>query len=301
MEEQYLKTLEKELKDLKEQHAAQTGMFEMTTLYLKKLQQDLSYSEQKLQETNRNLTDSINYSKRIQDAFIVDQKVLQQVLPQSFVFSLPKDIVSGDFVWLQQAHAQIYLAVGDCTGHGVPGAMLTIFIVSILNQASIGLKELAPAEILDNLDVLMQKYLGQYTNQLRDSAEIGLIKYDVKQKKIIFSGANRPLVLVRNKKATVIKGSKFNLGYPDSRMEVLNNKEIKTESEDMLYMFSDGFPDQFGGSKNSKFLSKNFLFLLEEISLLTINKQPMKLAETISLWKGLNEQTDDISIIGIRI
>jgi len=159
-------------------------MYEMTTIYLKKLQEDLKISEQKLQHTNKNLTDSINYAKHIQDAFTVQIDTLQKMFRNSFIFLKPKDIVSGDFVWAYENNNTIYLGLGDCTGHGVPGAMLSIFVISMLNQIVNHFDDENPAEILNKLDKLMQKYLSQYTNQIRDSAEISIIRYNTINKTV---------------------------------------------------------------------------------------------------------------------
>ena len=255
VEAKYLHTLERELEALKEQNAAQNGMYEMTTLYMQQLQDELRYSEEKLIATNKDLTDSINYSKRIQDALTVQQHNLQKVLPQSFVFSRPKDILSGDFVWLSQKGTKLFLAVGDCTGHGVPGAMLSIFMISTLNQILSEQIHFEATKILEKLDTLVTQYLGLYTDQLRDSAEIAMVQLDVSKKNLVFSGANRPLVHVRNKVVTLYKGAKYHLGYPESSIQALMSQDIEVEKNDMIYLFSDGFGDQFGGSENTKFLN----------------------------------------------
>jgi phosphoserine phosphatase RsbU/P len=272
-EAEYIKKLEKELKDLREQSTSQLSMYEMTAIYLKKLQEDLKKSETKLLEANRNLTDSIEYAKHIQDAFIVQIGVLQKLFPESFIFQKPKDIVSGDFVWAYQNDDKTYLAVGDCSGHGVPGAMLSIFVISMLNQIVNHFDDESPADILEKLDKLMQKYLSQYSEQLIDSAEISIIKYDTKNQKLYYSGAKRPLIHVRNKIISTYDGAKYVLGNVDRMHELVKNIEVDIQKNDMLYMLSDGFADQFGGDKNHKFSTKKLLTLLQDISELPINQQ----------------------------
>lgn len=301
-EVQYITKLEKELKSLKEQNASQLSMYEMTTVYLKKLQEDLKQSEQKLLRTNKNLTDSINYAKHIQDAFIVQKGILQKLFPNSFVIQKPKDIVSGDFVWAFEHNNKIYLGVGDCTGHGVPGAMLSIFIISMLNQIVNHFDDETPADILDRLDKLMQKYLSQYTTeQIRDSAELSIIKYDMENQKLSYSGAKRPLIHIRNGVTTTYPGAKYTLGNTERRNELVANTEIEIQKGDMLYMFSDGFTDQFGGEKNSKFSTKRLLALLQEVSPLPGNEQYEKIYTTYNEWKGEHHQIDDVVVLGIRI
>lgn len=297
----YIKNLEKELKDLKEQHASQQSMYEMTTIYLKKLQDDLKNSQQKLLHANKNLTDSINYAKHIQDAFIVQKDFLQKLFPNSFIFQKPKDIVSGDFVWGFENNNKIYLAAGDCTGHGVPGAMLSIFIVSMLNQIVSQFIDETPDDILDKLDKLMQKYLSQYSEQIRDSAEISIIKYGATNSKMYYSGAKRPLIHIRNGIATIYKGAKYVLGNSDRRNDFLKNTQINIQENDMLYMLSDGFADQFGGEKNRKFSTKKLLALLQNISNLSVDEQYQQIKSTYINWQGNNSQTDDVLILGIRI
>lgn len=299
-DELYIKKLEKELRDLREQNASQLSMYEMTTIYLKKLQDDLKISEQKLLQTNKNLTDSINYAKHIQDAFILQINALQKLFSNSFILNEPKDIVSGDFLWAFENNNLIYLALGDCTGHGVPGAMLSIFVISMLNQVVSHFDNQTPADILEKLDGLMQKYLSQYNEQIRDSAEISIIKYDSLNQKIFFSAAKRPLIHVRDKKITIYNGSKFILGNAERRIELVENIEIDVQKNDMIYMFSDGFADQFGGEKNTKFSTKKLITLLEEISDLTVNQQYENITSTYFNWKGANNQIDDVLLLGIR-
>lgn len=300
-EAQHIKNLEKELKDLKEQNASQQSMYEMTTIYLKKLQEELKISKQKLINTNKNITDSINYAKHIQDALIVQIEILQKLFTNSFIFQKPKDIVSGDFVWAFQNKNVTYLAVGDCTGHGVPGAMLSIFIISLLNQIVNHYEDETPADILEKLDKLMKKYLSQYSEQIKDSAEISLIRYNTINQNLLYSGAKRPLIHIRNGILTNYKGAKYVLGNDERRNELVENTEINIQKNDMLYMFSDGFADQFGGEKNTKFSTKRLLELLQDISSLNIDEQYEKIKSIYIKWKGQNSQIDDIEILGIRI
>jgi len=300
-EAQYIKRLEKELKDLREQNASQLSMYEMTAIYLKKLQEDIKKSEKDLLQANKKITDSIDYAKHIQDAFMLQIGVLQKLFPDSFIFQKPKDIVSGDFVWAFENNDKTYLGVGDCTGHGVPAAMLSIFVISMLNQIVNQFDDESPADILEKLNKLMQKYLSQYTEQIIDSAEISIIKYDTKNQKIYFSGAKRPLIIVRNRIIITYHGAKYVLGNEDRMHELLKNVEVDIQKNDMLYMFSDGFADQFGGEKNNKFSTKKFLALLQDISELSIDQQYEKIQSTYINWKGDNSQIDDVLLLGIRV
>ncbi|MEO8762237.1 MAG: PP2C family protein-serine/threonine phosphatase [Bacteroidia bacterium] len=297
----YIKKLEKDLKNLKEQVASQSSMFEMTSLYLKKTQEDLKVSEQQLFHANKDLVDSINYAKYIQDAFIVQEDSLRKIIPQSFIFQRPKDIVSGDFAWAFKNDTDIYFAIGDCTGHGVPGAMLSVFVISMLNQAINTKNTHTPASIIIDLDELVQKYLTLYNQEFKDSAELAILKYDTKNQKLLYSAAKRPLVHIHNGITTIYKGANYILGNTDRRDEIVQDREIDIQKNDMLYLFSDGFTDQFGGDKDKKFTIKNLLTLLEQTAKLPIEQQHDKMADEFMKWKGANNQTDDILLAGIRI
>jgi len=297
----YIKALEKELKDLKEQNASLQSMYEMTTIYLKNIQDELKISEQKILQINKNLTDSINYAKRIQDAFILQAGTLQILFKNSFVFQKPKEIVSGDFIWAYDNNNHVYLALGDCTGHGVPGAMLSIFVISMLNQIIQHFDNGTPADILNRLDKLIKKYLTQSTEQIRDSAEIAIIKYDKTNPKIYYSGAKRPLIHIRKGITTIYQGSKFELGNDYKRNEFLENIEIDIQENDMLYMFSDGYADQFGGEKNFKFTTKKLMTLLQDVSPLSIDEQYEQIKSTFVNWQGNSYQIDDVTLLGIRV
>jgi len=227
--------------------------------------------------------------------------VLQKLFPNSFIFQKPKDIVSGDFVWAFENSNKIYLGVGDCTGHGVPGAMLSIFVISMLNQIVNHFDDESPADILEKLDELMQKYLSQYTKQIMDSTEISIIKYDTKNQKLYFSGAKRPLIHIRNKIISTYDGAKYVLGNVDSPNKLVKNAEVDIQKNDMIFMFSDGFADQFGGEKNHKFSTKKLLALLQDVSELSTDQQFEKIQSTYVNWQGSNSQIDDVLLLGIRI
>lgn len=294
-------SLEKEIADLKEQNMSLLGMFEMTTSYLEKTRTTLKASEEKLTKANKHLTDSINYARHIQDAFLVQSDDLQKILPSSFIFQKPRDIVSGDFVWVSNKADKIYLGVGDCTGHGVPGAMLSVFMISMLNEIINYHKNILPSQIIKDLDKIILKNLRKYNEKVQDSVEISLIAYDKTKQQLDFLGAKRPLVLIRNKDLIVYKGEKITLGNADSKVKEVADKQITVQEGDMFYMFSDGFGDQFGGEENKRFSSKKLLSLLEEIAPLPLDTQYKEINQQLTLWQGKNKQTDDIVIVGLKI
>ncbi len=297
----YTQKLEKELRDLKEQLSSQQEMYEMTALYLKKVENDLRATHNELLKTNKVLTDSINYSKRIQDVFLVDNDTLKKYFPNSFLFQKPKNVVSGDFLWANDNGKMVTLGLGDCTGHGVPAAMLSIFIISMLNLIISSNPKINPASLLESLDNLIIKYLSQASEILRDSAEISIIQFDRNSLKLIFSSAKRPLIHISDHNLIIHKGSKRVLGNYNGQKEPIDNIEIPVKKNDVLYMFSDGFTDQFGGQYSTKFTLKRLVNLLHEISDLPMNQQNDIIQTTFNNWKGEQNQIDDVLVVGLRV
>ena len=298
-EKEYIHKLEEDLKNLNEEKNSLFSMFDMTTSYLEKTLKTLELSEKKLFLTNKHLTDSINYSKHIQDAFVVKIENLKKIVPNSFIFQQPKDIVSGDFVWLYEEEDKMWFGVGDCTGHGVPGAMLSIFVISMLNQIVSQYDQCSPAQILIHLDKLMGYYLTKYDDNIRDSAEISLIEYNLETQKLIFSGSKRPLALVRNGVLTLHKGSRVVLGSSEKSLETIINQDIDIQKGDVCYLFSDGFGDQFSEVSNTKFSTKRMFQLLEKMSILPVENQEREIRQVFKEWKGAKTQTDDVIVVGL--
>lgn len=289
-----------EINLMKERMTSQIEMFEMTTTYLADLQIELQNSEKKLIETNNRLTESIKYAKHIQDAFVVRDSILKENFKDAFLFNKAKDIVSGDFVWMHESDEIIYFALGDCTGHGVPGAMLSIFVISTLNQILNQSAQLDPASIITKLDFLMKEYLGKYTNEINDGVEISIIQYDKSKNQLIFSGANRSIVHVQNQDFHLLKGEKSYPGNSQRTNKQTSNQYLHIQNNDLLYLYSDGFADQFGGENNKKYSSKKFLNLLNELKNFELEKQYQMLENELYSWKGANLQVDDITVVALK-
>jgi phosphoserine phosphatase RsbU/P len=299
-QEAYIRQLEKDVAYLKEQNASMLGMFEMTTAYLEQTRQDLKQSEQRLIRVNKHLTDSIQYAKHIQEAFVVDHKILQRWLPNSFILQRPKDIVSGDFVWMAEQKNTFYIGLGDCTGHGVPGAMLSVFVISMLNQLIQEQSACNPSGLLAALDFRMQEMLNRYTIR-RDSVEIALISYDPQTSALHFSGAKRPLLHIREGVPMLYKGAKFMMGSTMTQLEPLKNTRINLLPGDTVYLFSDGFTDQFGGENAARYSSKKLIQSLTELSKAPIRDQYPLLLDELLRWQGTHTQIDDILVLGFQI
>lgn len=262
----------------------------------------VAYSE--IDEKNKDITDSIHYAKRIQEAILPADSTIKQLLPDSFVFYKPKDIVSGDFYWLEQWGPQTLVAAVDCTGHGVPGAFMSIVAHNILTQTVNVLGLAKPALILNETNTQLSKKLNQDPEEatVRDGMDIALCAINYKKSTMEFAGANNPLWLIRNNLVIEINGDKFPIGaFVGEELQRFTNHEWEIQKGDCIYMFTDGFADQFGGPKGKKFKYKQLQELLLQIHSKPMAEQKQILQQTNDEWQGELEQVDDILIIGIRI
>lgn len=251
----------------------------------------------------KQVTDSIHYAKRIQEAILPPAALFQQLLPNSFVLYKPKDIVSGDFYWLDKKGDSIYFAAVDCTGHGVPGAFMSIVGSNLLKDAVNNTDLYAPAEIMDKLNegVASTLHVGITEKQTKDGMDMTLCALDYKKLKLEFAAAFNPLYIIRDGELIQYKADKFPVGAFVGEKRKFTNNSIDLKKGDMVYIFSDGYADQFGGPKGKKFMAGNFRTLLLEASQLPAEQQRLRLNETIESWRGELEQVDDILIIGIKI
>lgn len=272
----------------------------------------LEKSKKEVEEKNKEIIDSINYAKRIQDALITPPSVLKKILPDSFCVFLPKDIVSGDFYWVSEVittnqnesnEKVVVFSVADCTGHGVSGAFVSIIGLKILNQ-SIKEKEVnSPADALNFLNREIYNTINLHTeedSELRDGMDIALCSLNYSSLRLEYAGANNPVYIIRNKELYEIKADKQPIGAYVGNQS-FSNKTYQLEKGDMVYVFSDGYADQFGGENDKKFNYKQFKLLLEEISSSPVDEQKDRLLTTFNAWKSNLEQLDDVCIIGVRI
>ncbi|HVA98057.1 MAG TPA: two-component regulator propeller domain-containing protein [Bacteroidia bacterium] len=263
---------------------------------------ELAVKNEELAEKNKDITDSIRYAKRIQEAILPSEKLIKAYLPNSFVFYKPKDIVSGDFYWIDKKSDQILLAAVDCTGHGVPGAFMSIVGHNLLKQ-SVDKNTGEPAIILDGLNKDLSDTFKQTTEdyKLRDGMDIAFCAINFEKKEIQFAGAYNPLYLIRDNKLQEMKGDNIAIGSFHELEQKYSNHKLPIEKGDVIYIFSDGYTDQFGGPEGKKFKSNKLKDLLLEINALTMEEQKKILVKTIEQWKGELEQVDDILIIGVKI
>jgi ligand-binding sensor domain-containing protein/serine phosphatase RsbU (regulator of sigma subunit) len=261
-----------------------------------------AYSE--IDEKNKDITDSIHYAKRIQQAILPSDTMWKQLLPESFILYKPKAIVSGDFYWLEKWGNQTLVGAVDCTGHGVPGAFMSIVGHNILTQAVNVLGLSKPALILNETNKQLSKKLNQDPDvaTVRDGMDIALIAINYPKLKIEFAGANNPLWIIRNNELIQLNGDKFPIGiFVGEELQQFKNHEWELQKDDCIYIFTDGYADQFGGPKGKKFKYKQFQDLLIANHKKPFEEQKIILEKTIEDWIGDLEQIDDILVIGIKI
>ncbi|MBL4654658.1 MAG: SpoIIE family protein phosphatase, partial [Bacteroidia bacterium] len=257
-----------------------------------------------LEEKNKHVTDSIKYAKRIQRAILPQSSLIKKHIPAFFIIYEPKDIVSGDFYWFYAKDDRVFLAAVDCTGHGVPGAFMSLIGYTLLNQI-VGEQEVSqPAKILDMLDKGVKKSLHQYMEgaEAMDGMDVSVLSLDVSAKRAVYSGALRPLFLSRDGEIEEIKGNRHSVGGHDmGGGKHFEEQELKLQKGDKLYMFSDGVTDQFGGPKDRKYTKKNWREFLASLYHAPFADHSKKVQQELNSWQGSHEQLDDIMIIGIQI
>jgi len=255
-----------------------------------------------LEYQKKEIEDSIRYARRIQSAVIPSEKDCQYLFPESFVLFKPLNIVSGDFYWISRVENKIIYTAADCTGHGVPGAFMSMLGVAFLNE--IVNKDLItePDSILNHLRGKVIQALQQQgiSGEARDGMDIALVCIDLKESKLQFAGAYNSLIMIRNNEIFETGGDKMPVGIYE-KMDPFKRHEINLEKGDVFYMASDGYEDQFGGPDGKKFKAKKFKQMLLEIHKLPMNSQKEIIERRFEEWKGDLKQVDDIVVTGISI
>ncbi len=257
-----------------------------------------------LSQKNKDITDSIAYAKKIQDALLPSMSYAKNILPEHFILFKPKDIVSGDFYWIEEWKHQVFIAAVDCTGHGVPGAFMSILGSDLLHEIIKDHGITKPAAILNAMDKGLAKILHQHTasNEVKDGMDIAFCAIDKRNNLLEYAGAFNPLWLIRDNTLQEFTADKQPIGvFIDDQPKLFTNHEIKLLPGDLIYIFSDGYADQFGGQHGKKFRYKQ----LEEIVLANCSKPLYVQKDILEIkfdeWKGDLEQVDDMLVIGVRI
>jgi ABC-type phosphate transport system substrate-binding protein/serine phosphatase RsbU (regulator of sigma subunit) len=266
------------------------------------LEQKVIARTRKIEEQRINITDSIHYASRIQRALLTPHEELHKLLPSYFILNKPKDIVSGDYYWVSNTDNGVIVAVADCTGHGVPGAFMSILGISFLNEIVSKSEIIVANEVLNELREYLIKTLHQSgeKGEANDGMEVALCVVNFDSKKLQYAGAFRPLYLIRDKELNEIKGDSMPIGLYSDENTSFQNQEFQFKENDIIYMFSDGYVDQLGGPNRKTFRSKNFKQLLLNIHQKPLEEQEAILEKEYEEWKRDMEQIDDIMVMGIR-
>lgn len=273
--------------------------------------QEIEAQRLQLKEKNEDFMASVTYAERIQSAVLSNEEKFSNLLPNSFVFFQPKDVVSGDFYWIDtlnsdpsNSESMLGYVTADCTGHGVPGALVSLIGNHLLERGkeTNGLRNTGRA--LDELSSGMNAALNSRytTKQIRDGMDLTLCVLDQAARKLYFSGARNSAYIVRNGEVIELKGDRKSIGFdPKEESHAFESQEFDLEVDDMIYTCSDGYADQFGGAAGKKFMVKQLKALFVELSTLPLHEQKARLAETLKIWMGTHEQLDDVLVIGVRI
>lgn len=256
-----------------------------------------------LEQQTETLHQSMRYAGSLQRSILPNERIFQNIFEDAFVIFQPKDILSGDFYWIFQHHDDVYFAVGDCTGHGVPGAMVNIAGNALLRQI-IRLEGLSdPAKIVELLDIELTSLFNEHLTEgtTRDGMDLVFCKFNLSKMKGSFCGAGRPMILVRNGELVEFKKGPDSIGHASKDFKTFETIDFSLEQGDQFYLFSDGYTDQFGGENIKKFNRQRFRNLLTSISDFELQKQKTELYFHYNNWKGKQEQIDDICVVGIKI
>lgn len=296
----YIKIRERNLKE--EKRILEQKVKERTAEIVAQ-KEELAHQKERIEEQHKNITDSIQYAQRIQAAILPSAKQIKDYVDEYFILYRPRDIVSGDYYWTTHNNDITIIVAADCTGHGVPGAFMSMLGIAFLNE--IVLKEgiIEPDQILNRLrqQVMNQLHQTGQDGESKDGMDISLYVIDHKNRKLRFSGAYNPLYIIRNNDVIQLKADRMPIGYHIKKDTPFSMEEIDLQKGDCLYNSSDGYPDQFGGPDGRKFMSKNFKDLLLSIHQKPMNEQRDILDKAIDDWRGNIEQIDDIIVFGVRI
>lgn len=255
-----------------------------------------------LLKIHNELTDSLEYAKNIQQSTLPEIAEFKEYFDDAFVYYAPKNIVSGDFYWFKSIEDKAYFSVIDCTGHGVPGALMTMIVNSLLKEIIVKRGETKLEEILYLLDEeLTYQETGSSRQSLNDGMDLALCSFDKTSKILNYTGAMRPLWIIREGELIEHKAARYPIGFYHGIEKTFQCEEIQLYEGDVIYLFSDGYIDQFGGEKNKKFQKKRFEELILSIQDLELEEQTGFLEYAINNWRQQNEQTDDIVVIGLRV
>jgi serine phosphatase RsbU (regulator of sigma subunit) len=271
------------------------------------LQRDyLNYQKEKLEVQRKEIINSIEYAQRIQNALLPTERFISKVFLDGFLLFKPRDIVSGDFYWISKKRGLTILVAADCTGHGVPGAFMSMlgisFLNEIVNRIVIYNEKIKPHEVLNELTNYITGTLtfNDHKENVKDGIDMGICIYNHANSLLYYAGARRPLYHMRDTKLTTYKGDRLTVGYNFNRQSNFTTHRIEIKEGDIIYLFSDGYIDQIGEKSKKTFRTQRFKNLLKSIYAHPMEEQQKMLEDTFNKWKGKEEQIDDVLVIGVK-
>lgn len=266
--------------------------------------QEADHQREIVQEKNKEILDSIHYARRLQEAILPPKVLVKESLPDSFILYKPKDIVAGDFYWLETIDGRICFAAADCTGHGVPGAMVSVVCSNALSKSVVEERLSDPGRILDRTRELVTERFGRSEDKVKDGMDISLCVLDANTGQLQWAGANNPLWMMRQGTSAIeeIKPDKQPVGaFVGDSLRPFTTHQVQLHTGDILYIFTDGYADQFGGEKGKKFKYSQLKELFVSIHRQSMHEQKDMLDKTFEAWRGTLEQVDDVCVMGVRI
>jgi len=268
----------------------------------KDLKQKINYQRDEIYRQRKELTESIKYASYIQNALLPSQKEVKKYLPEHFVIFIPRDIVSGDFYWITKRKSELIIAVADCTGHGVPGAFMSILGITLLSDIVNRASYTSAGSILNQLRESVMRALNQRgaEEEQKDGIDMAICVVNLETNMLECSGAFNPVYIIKKNRLIEIQGDKMPIGIAALQENSFTSHKFELEEGDLVYLFSDGFVDQFGGSEGKKFKYQPFRNILLRISNMPMYVQKNELIKTFNHWKGNLAQLDDVLMFGFR-
>ena len=294
-------------KQLREKKKAY-DLLEKSNLQVIKQKEEIENQHEIVISQKKKITDSIYYAKRIQNAVLTPISIVEKSIPESFIFYHPRDIVSGDFYYISEKDGIVIIGAADCTGHGVPGAFMSMLGMAYLNEIiskyslTNQIHSLQANEVLNQLreQVIVSLHQSGKPEEPKDGMDMALCIFDIKNKQMQYAGAHNPVFIIRNGEPMLLAADKMSIGIYRDTDVAFTNHLINLEDGDNIYLYSDGYYDQFGGPRGSKMLSANFRRYLLEIHNRPMAEQRKLVEEYFKKWKGRNDQLDDVMVVGLR-
>jgi ligand-binding sensor domain-containing protein/serine phosphatase RsbU (regulator of sigma subunit) len=269
---------------------------------LEKRTKEVVKKSEEIEEKNKSITDSINYALRIQKSILPSKKLMRDHFPESFIFYKPRDIVSGDFYWYEKIGNKFIVVCADCTGHGVPGAFMSMIASTLFKEIAHQYQITEPSDFLYKLDELLKNTLKQTKRgKIHDGLDMSICVFNLDTNHLSFSGAYRPIIFYRDNELELVKTTPYSIGGDDFIEKEFKTIDIQLKPGDLVYLFSDGFPDQFGGEKGKKLYLKGFKTLIENSADIDLDNQHLLFKRFLSDWMGDLKQIDDVLVMGIKI